>query len=127
VELLFYAGDGPQLHRLDTTHRPFWLELLVAAAAAYDPHQATKWANQVEDFPTRLRTSRLQPCRATSVSATSPELGYCGPSIQVIGGTGVGRCSLLDKAGDAVGAGRAYLMAATALDADGQGTKQAAS
>jgi DNA-binding CsgD family transcriptional regulator len=116
VELLLHAGDGPRLRRLDHVYGLGWLELLVEAAAAYNPDQAATWAGQVADFTT---TTALPRRKGFGHLAQAWALRSVDPATSAT--QALATATLFDQAGDGVDAGRAYLLAATALEASGHG------
>ncbi|MGH3898845.1 MAG: LuxR C-terminal-related transcriptional regulator, partial [Pseudonocardiaceae bacterium] len=113
VELLLRAGDGPQLRRLDPVYHLGWRELLVEATAAYNPHQAAKWADHAESpistaLPRRKGFGHLT--RAWALRSLDPSRSAA---------EALAAATLFDQAADSVDTGRAYLLAATALEACG--------
>ena len=110
IDLLLRAGQGPQLRQLDPVYRLGWVELLVEAAAAYDPDQAVTWADQIEGcavaaLPRRKGFGYLASAWALrSIDAAR--------SAQ----QALAAAALFDEAGDGVDAGRAYLLAAATLE-----------
>lgn len=114
VELLLHAGEGPQLRRLHPMYRLHWLELLIEAAAAYDPDQAAAWADQVDDVTTTAlprRTGFGHLARAWAARSRDPATAAT---------QALAAAASFDQAGDGVDAGRAYLLAATMLEASGR-------
>lgn len=115
VELLLQAGAGPQLRRLDPMYRHGWLELLVEATAAYNPDQAAAWIDQGED----LSTAALPRRKGFGHLARAWALRSVDPATSAT--QALTAAALFDQAGDGVDAGRAYLLAATTLEASGHG------
>jgi DNA-binding NarL/FixJ family response regulator len=115
VELLLRAGDGPQLPKLDPVYRLGWLELLVEATAAYNPGQAAVWAAQAQNLTISAALPRRKGfghlARGWALRSVDPARSAA---------EALAAATLFDQAADGVDAGRAYLLAASALEASGR-------
>jgi DNA-binding NarL/FixJ family response regulator len=114
VELLLRAGDDPQLRTLDPIYRLVLLELLVEATAAHNPGQAAAWADQAEELTT---STTLPRCKGFGHLTRARALLSLDPARSAT--QALTAATLFDQAADGLDAGRAYLLAATALEASG--------